>query len=134
MVVALLVIEHGAPLDRFLSHSQRDVNGAVEPRRCGLHRQFQRVEHAAGVAIGHFHEMVDRLRFNRHIEVTVAALAILKCCEEHAAQVLLRQRQQLKDAAAADERLIHLEVGVFGCRANKDDGAVLHPGEQRILL
>ncbi|MEI2776444.1 MAG: hypothetical protein V9G19_10830 [Tetrasphaera sp.] len=40
----------------------------------------------------------------------------------------------MEDAAAADERLVDLEVGVLGGGADKDDRAVLHPGQQRVLL
>src|SRR5690606_14905756 len=50
------------------------------------------------------------------------------------AQVVGGQWFELKDAAAADQRLVDFKIGVLGGRADKDDGAVFHPGQQRVLL
>ena len=41
---------------------------------------------------------------------------------------------QLVDPAARQKRRVHLEVGVLGGRAHEDHGAVLHRGQQGVLL
>ena len=49
-------------------------------------------------------------------------------------QGVFGQRFELEDAAAADQRPVDAEIGVFGGRANQDDGAVFHPGQKGVLL
>ena len=100
-----------------------------------LHRQLQRIEHAAGVAAGNVDEVVERVVVEHDIELAVAPFGIGRA----PARTMARRCSwvsgcKLKDAAAADQRFVDLEVGVFGGGADEDDRAVLDPGQQRILL
>ena len=44
------------------------------------------------------------------------------------------QRLHAKQARAAQQRLVHFKERVFGGGADQGQGAVFHPGQQRILL
>ena len=77
MNITVLVIEHGPALDRLLGHLQVDGYDAFLIRRRGLHRQFQRIEHAARVSIGHIHQMVERLRPQVHVPRAVTPLRVV---------------------------------------------------------
>ena len=100
----------------------------------GLDGQFQRVEHAAGVAVGHVHQVRQRIVVELDVELAVAALGIGQRLASDREEVVLRERLELEDAAAADQRLVDLEIGVLGGRADQDDRAVLDPRQQRVLL
>ena len=70
VVVALLVIEDGAALDRLLGDVQRHVDDGRRARVDGvggLHSQFQRVEHAARIAVGDVDQMVERVLVDAHV-------------------------------------------------------------------
>ena len=69
-----------------------------------------------------------------HVQLAVAALGVGQRLARDREEVVLRQRLELEDAAAADQRLVDLEVGVLGGRADQDDRAVLDPRQQRVLL
>ena len=53
---------------------------------------------------------------------------------DHPPQRLVVERAELHHAAAADERGVHLEVGVLRRRAHEDDGTVLDGVEEGVLL
>ena len=87
MGIALLVVEHGPLLDRFLGNGQVDADHASRGgpwvaglaqghRRRGLHRQLQGVEQAAGIAAGHIHQVGRRLGRDLHPPLAIAPLRI----------------------------------------------------------
>ena len=87
MGIALLVVEHGPLLDRFLGNGQVDANhtsrggpwvaGLAEGHgRGGFHRQLQGIEQAAGIAAGHIHQMGRRLGADLDAPPAVAPLRI----------------------------------------------------------
>ena len=78
--------------------------------------------------------MRQRVVVNLHVELAVAALGVGQGLARDGEEVVLRQRLELEDAAAADQRLVDLEVGVLGGRADQDHRAVLDPRQQRVLL
>src|SRR5690606_23169280 len=59
MHVPFFVVEDGAPLDRFFGNGEGDVDTAVGVGGGGFDGQFEGVEYAAGVAVGHIHEMIE---------------------------------------------------------------------------
>ena len=132
--VALLVVEHRPLLDRVFGDGQVDPDHAIAIGRGGFHRQFQGVEQAAGVAARHIHQVVGGLGADRHGPLAVAPLRILQGPLQQLVQVLRLQGLQAKQARAAHQRLVHLKEGVFGGGPDQGHGAVLHPGQQRILL
>ena len=134
MDVALFVVQHGAALDALLRHRQVDADHALLIRRRGLDGQLQRVEHPARVAVRHVDQVRERVVVELHVELAVPALGVGQRLPGDREQVGLGQRLELEDAAAADERLVDLEIGVLGGRADEDDRAVLDPRQQRVLL
>ena len=68
------------------------------------------------------------------VQLAITAFRVGQRLASDGEQVAFGQRLELEDAAAADERLVDLEIGVFGGRADQDDRAVLDPGQQRVLL
>ncbi|OQA43300.1 MAG: hypothetical protein BWY52_01914 [Chloroflexi bacterium ADurb.Bin325] len=132
--VALLIIEHRAALDRFLGDRQVDMDRGVGARPGRLDGQLQRVEHPARIAVRYVHQVRQRVVVDPHIKPAVAALRVGQRLSRDRAEILLGQRLELEDAAAADERLVDLEIGVLGGRADQDDRAVLDPRQQRVLL
>ncbi len=103
-------------------------------RRCSFDGQFQRIEDAAGVAVGHVHQMGQGVIVNLHVELAVPAFGIRQRLARDGEEVILGQRLELEDAGAADQRLVDLEIGVLGGGADEDHGAVFHPRQQRVLL
>src|SRR5699024_3494146 len=114
MDIAFLVVQDCAPLDRLLSDLTRYVPDAVSVGFRGGDRQLDGVEGRAGVTVGDVDEVIERIVMQLHLQVAVTAALRLKRLVDDAAQVLLVQRFQLEDAAAADERLVDLEVRVLG--------------------
>ena len=110
------------------------MNVASSIGRRGLHRQLQGIQHAARIPIGHIHQMVQRLRGQMHLQPAIAALRVAQRLPRHLAQIVRRQRAQLEDAAAADQRLIHFKVRILGRGSDEDDGAIFHVRQQRVLL
>ena len=128
--VAVLVVEHRSPLDGLLGHRQVDDDRPAVGVG-GLHRQLQGVERAAGVARGDAHEVLQRLGPQVDLQAAVSALGVFQGACGERAQVAGLQRQEVEDAAAAYQRLDHLEVRVLG-GADQDDRADLHPRQQGV--
>ena len=103
-------------------------------RRSGFNRQLERVEHAAGVTVGHIHQVRQGIVVDLDVELAVTAFWIGQRLARDRKEIVLRERLELEDAAAADERLVDLKIGVLGGRADQDDRAVLDPRQQRVLL
>jgi hypothetical protein len=61
--------------------------------------------------------------------IAVAPLGIRKRPPQQLVQVPRLERQQAKQARAADQRLVYLEGGVLGGGTDQGEGAVLHPGQ-----
>jgi hypothetical protein len=92
--VAVLVIEHSPALDRFLGHGQVDGDDAVFVRRGRLDSQFQRVEHAAGIPVGHIDQVIQRFRMQIDLQVAIATFPVIERLEGDGSQVFLGQRAQ----------------------------------------
>ncbi|MDZ7800955.1 MAG: hypothetical protein U5K81_09225 [Trueperaceae bacterium] len=132
--VALLVVQHGPPLDRRLG------GGPVHPHHARLIRlgggdgQLQRVQQRAGVAVGDLRQVRQRLLVHRHRDAPEATLRIAQRRLRHAPQIALLQRHQLEHAAARHQRLVHLEERVLGGRTDEGHHPRLDRGEQGVLL
>ena len=133
MIVPLFVIEDGSPLNRFLRHLQVDANPARRIGRRGLHCQLDGVEQGAGVAVGHIDEVIECVGGDIHRQALVAAWGIERVPHD-LPQLVLSHRSELKDAAARNERGVDGEIRILSRGPDEDDGAVLHPGEQGVLL
>jgi hypothetical protein len=75
-----------------------------------------------------------RFTFEEHLSAAVSAFRILERAPDQAPDVILGKRPKLENARARNQRADHLEVRVFGRRADQHDRAVFHMREQRVLL
>ena len=66
MSITVLVVQHGALLDRLLSNGQIDPDFAVCIGLRALHRQLQGIEQAAGITVGDVHEMFSGIPIHLH--------------------------------------------------------------------
>ena len=78
--------------------------------------------------------MIQGIVRNTHPIGPVASLHVREGGMGDGAQVILRERLQLEDAAAADKGPVHLEVGILRGRSDEDDRSIFHPGKERVLL
>ena len=78
--------------------------------------------------------MIGRLWGDRQLAIAVAPLAIGEGSLQQGLQLGRLQRLHAKQARAAQQRLVHFKERVFGGGADQGQGAVFHPGQQRILL
>ena len=132
--VAVLVVEHRPPLDGFLRHLQGDLDHAVFVGRGGFDGQFQGVERVAGISSGDADQVLHGFGGEVHLAGPVAPFGVRKGTRQQGLDVLILEGTQLKDPRAAHQGADHLKVGVFRGRADQREGAVLHMGEQGVLL
>ena len=132
--ITMLVVEHGPLLDGFLRDRQADADVAVGIGVRAFHRQLERIQQAAGIAVGHIDEMLRGFGFDHHGPCAVAAFHIAQSPLQQLVQILRLQRQQPEQPGTADQGLVDFEVGILRGGPDQGDGAVLHPGEQCILL
>ena len=69
-----------------------------------------------------------------HVVVAQAAVLVFQCPVDERLDIVDRKWLELEHAAAADQRAVDCEERVLGGRPHKDDDAVLHLGQQHILL
>ena len=90
----MLVVQHGALLDRFLRDRQVDLDLSIGLRLRALHRQLQGIEQAAGIAACHIHQMFRRIRSHHHPTCAVPPFLIVEGPLQQLVQVVRFQRQQ----------------------------------------
>ena len=78
--------------------------------------------------------MVDRFACDRHQAVAIASLLIGEGTAEEVSQVIGFQGLQPKEPGTTDQGFVDFEVGVLRGGPDQGEGAVLHPGQQGILL
>ena len=133
MLLALFVIQQrlagGALLQRLLGDSNlfTVVALAVE------HHHLQGREGGAGVAVGKAGDGPEHLGGDVDADISKAA-GIVQRAGEQLGQVLLGQALQHKHLAAGEQRAVYLKGGVLSGGADEDDAALLHKGEEGVLL
>ena len=132
--IPVAVIHDGLLLDALLGNFHRDADGAIGLRRGGESRDFQRVERLARVAIGHAGQVLRGFLRNLDFEVADAALRIHQRAGQQVEQVILRNRLQLENLRARDERRVDEEERVVRGRADQPDDSALNIGQQHVLL
>ena len=58
MHISFFIVEDSAALDRFFGNFEGDVETAVFPSFRRFHSQFQGIQHASGIPVGHIYQMV----------------------------------------------------------------------------
>ena len=125
MAVLLLVVERGAPLQH-LDEAGR-LQRFARPRRAP--HVLGEVEQRAAVAVRHAEQRVARVRGQRQRP----ALHRLGTGQQ-LAQRLRVEGAEHQDASARQQGAVELEGRVLGGGADQRDGAVLHHGEEAVLL
>ncbi len=92
VIVAVLVVQHRPALDALLGHGHVDDDDPLGVGRRRLHRQLQRVEHAAGVAVGHVHQVGQGIVVHLDLEPAIAPLRVGQGAAGDGHQVLFGQR------------------------------------------
>ena len=132
VVVARTVIVHGAALRDVLGIRAQEADGIPLSRR-RRKEQLDRIERLAHIAAADGRDIPRRARLD-------VCRDVFPCAENgHRAQHGLfhlggRHLLELKHRAAAEHRVIDIEIRVFRCRGNDRDAAVLHELQQRLLL
>ena len=96
--IAVLVVQHGALLDRFLGKGQVDLDHSIGLRLRALHRQFQGIEQAAGIAACHIHQMRRCIWSQHHPTCAVPPFLIVEGPLQQLVQVVRFQREQPEQA------------------------------------
>ena len=139
MVVALLVVEDDLALDGLLGRllGDQDLALRIDGRKGldrGLDGQLERVEQASGIAASHFDQVLQGPFLERDVILSVSPFRVVERLLRDFEEVVAGQSLELEDPRAADKRGVDLEEGILGGGRVDEDRAVLHPGEQRVLL
>ena len=78
MRITLLVVEHGALLNGFLSNAKVDGDHAIVIFRRAFHCELKRVEQAARVTSRHIDEMGRGLSADLYMTVAIATLFVVQ--------------------------------------------------------
>ena len=134
VVIAVLVVTHGALLDALGGDVDGDVNAAVRVTVGGENRELDGIERRAGVAVCSIREEFTCVVVDPGVEGADAFPRVREGTVDEGRDVLAGERLQLEDAGAGDQRAVDLEVRVLGGRADEDHGAVLDEREEVVLL
>ncbi len=133
VLLARLVVEQRATLRRLADRVGRH---APAPAREGRqhHGQLEHVQRDPRVAVRHAGDRAERLGGRLRMELGEPPLAVRERPPHDRQQVVLLEPAQNVDAAAREQRGVHLEGRILGRGADEDDRALLDVGEKRILL
>jgi hypothetical protein len=129
IVVAVLrfVVDRGAPLHE--RHQRLAIEGSLCPGRSGKPYVLGQGDHGAAVAIGHGDERGTGVVGQRQLALFMGFGA-----GEERLQALLVKALEGEHARPRQKRRVELEGWILGRRADENDGAVLHVGQEGILL
>lgn len=130
VLVAVPVVLHGRPVDGLLHRLQADLRLALGDG--GARGRLQGGQGAPGVAAGDAQEVGLGVLRQGHGPAQ-SALAGEGPCHQPP-QVLVGERLQGEEQRAGEERGDDREVGVLGGGGDERHPAVLHGGQQRVLL
>jgi len=138
VIVSVPVVQDDLFLDAFFCalfvyQNYRAVCGRPGGNR-GFHREFQGVQKAPRVAGGGINKMFEGSVLERDLPPAVPALCVREAGEGGFHKVFTLERLELEHPASADQRLVHFEKGIFRGGSDQDDRAVLHPGQEGVLL
>ena len=109
------------------------------PRPAGLGRddqggRLEGVEGVAGVAVGPLDQVGQGVVVQRQAAAAQASLGVGQGPGDDQLEVVGAQRLQPEQQRPAHQGGVHGEERVLGGRPDQDDGAVLDPGQQGVLL
>ena len=129
--VAVAIVLHGLALHRFLGQLAGELH---RPLRTGKHADLQGREGPAGVAVAGFGEELQGVVVQPHLVLAQAAAGVGRRAAQQRLDVVVAQRLELEDAAAADQGAVDGEERVLGRRPDEDHFALLHARQEHVLL
>ena len=130
VLVALPVVAHGCAVDGRLG--RLEVDGGQALALGGARGRLEIGQRTPRVAAGEPHQVVERLVVDR--EAAGQAALVDERQGEHRPDVVVGQRLQAQQQAAGEQRRDHREERVLGGGGDQGDPAVLHAGQQGVLL
>ncbi len=97
-------------------------------------RKLEIVERLAGVAVGGVGDQIAGPVFHGHTRRAQTALAVVDGPIDDASYGIPVQRLEHVDAGPGEQRRVDFEGGVLRGGADEDHGAVLHVGQEGVLL
>jgi hypothetical protein len=132
MRVALPVVDDRLLLDRV---GRTLAGNRLLPGRAGRQdRGLQAGERDPGVAAGNLDEVLERLVRDLDALLGQAAVLVGQGVLEQRPELLRRQRFELREDAAREQRRDEREVGVLGGRADQGDRPLLDRRQEDVLL
>ena len=128
MLIAVAVVDDGLFLDALLGDGAVDVDHAVRARRGGDDGDLQRVQASARIAVRGDGEMRERLVRDRDLQLAEAALLIRQRAPLQGRRDRRRERLELENLRARDERRVDVEEGIVRGRADQPHRAALDIG------
>ena len=132
VLLALLVVEQHAPLQRLGRNLLRDAPVRLLARECRRH--IQRIERVARVAAGIGRDRGQRVVIRAATPDAPRPRASSPSARAATHDLRLAERLKRVDAAAREQRGVQLERRVLRGRADQPDRAALHIGQKRVLL
>ena len=131
MGIAIRIVSDSATLHRF----DRQLACPAD-RMCGAgeNTDFQGRQSAPCIPIADIGQVAQRVIIRLHLETSQAAFAILQCPSQQPQDVVLIERLEFEDLAAADQRAVHGEERIGGGGAHQRDDPFLDVGQEGILL
>jgi len=132
--VVVAVVDDGLALDGVLGHGEGVADDAVGVGLCGERADLEGVERAARVAVAQLGDVVERLVGQLDTVGAKPPLGVGQRAAHDELDVVGGQGPELEDLRARDERGHDGEEGVVGGGADEQHHALLHVGQQHVLL
>ena len=132
VVVALPVVAHGGAAGDLPDHIQSNALLPVFHGRC-RDRKVQTAQRLAQIAAGAFGQIGTGVLVHAHRHLLALGKA-LHGIAHPALHVRCGKGLELKHRAAGKQRVINVEIGVFGGGSDQGDAAVLDTFQQALLL
>ena len=132
--VFLLVVPDLPPLDAFLDDLKRKMHNAIFPLRGRAHRDFERGQRMARIAVANRREEITRLEIEFARGRAVSPFRVRQRPFQKLRYVVGRKRVQLEDERARGERRVDEEVRIVRRRSDEDDCPVLDVRKENVLL
>ena len=138
MIVAFLIVQHSLLLYGLLSCLLCDIDQASLFRRKmlgrSLHSKLQRIEKASCISSSHIYKMLQGPTLKLHPVFSIASFLICYGLEGYGLKVFICKLLKLEDPGPGYKSLVHFKVWILCSGTNKDEGSILNPGKQGILL
>ena len=112
MIVPVLIVTEGPPLDALFRHVQGDPDLTVRSGRCRQDPQLHRVQRGPGIPVCDIREEVGSIVLDDRMIAAHALFGILHRAMDQDFDVLRLQRLQFEDPGAGKKSGIHFKIGI----------------------